>query len=106
MAKDIYAHIRNNPKFDELVTKRQRFAVVLSVIVLVLFYGFIMQVAFFPEVIGKQIGDGKLTYGEVARFFQFVFFVLLTWLYVRRANTEFDQINEELINEAIAGDQL
>jgi uncharacterized membrane protein (DUF485 family) len=57
-------------------------------------------------VIGKQIGDGKLTYGVVAGFFQFVFFVLLTWLYVRRANTEFDQINEELINEAIAGDQL
>ena len=106
MAKDIYAHIRNNPKFDELVTKRQRFAVVLSVIVLVLFYGFIMQVGFFPEVFGKQIGDGKLTYGVVAGFFQFVFFVLLTWLYVRRANTEFDQINEELINEAIAGDQL
>ena len=106
MSKDIYAHIRNNPKFDELVTKRQRFAVVLSAIVLVLFYGFIMQVAFFPEVIGKQIGDGKLTYGVVAGFFQFVFFVLLTWLYVRRANTEFDQINEELINEAIAGDQL
>ncbi len=57
-------------------------------------------------MIGKQIGDGKLTYGVVAGFFQFVFFVLLTWLYVRRANTEFDQINEELINEAIAGDQL
>lgn len=105
MAKDIYAHIRNNPKFDELVTKRQRFAMVLSAIVLVIFYGFILQVAFFPEVIGKQIGTGKLTYGVLAGLFQFVFFVLLTWLYVRRANTEFDRINEELIDEAIAGEQ-
>ena len=26
-------------------------------------------------------------------------FVLLTWLYVRRANTEFDRLNEVLIDE-------
>ena len=44
--QDIYAHIRNNPKFDELVTKRRRFAMVLSAIVPTMFYGFIMQVAF------------------------------------------------------------
>ena len=107
MAKDIYAHIRNNPKFDELVSKRRRFATILSIIVLVLFYGFIMQVAFFPEVIGRQVGSGKFTYGVIAGFFQFSFFLLLTWLYVRRAITEFDRINEELIDEAIAaGDKL
>ena len=106
MSKDIYAHIRNNPKFNELVSKRQRFAVILSVIVLVLFYGFIMQVAFFPEFIGHPIGSAKLTYGVLAGFFQFVLFVFLTWLYVRRANTEFDRINEELIDEAIAGSQV
>ena len=103
MAKDIYAHIRNNPKFDELVRKRQRFAMLLSAIVLVLFYGFIMQVAFFPEVIGRSISSGKLTYGVLAGFFLFIFFVLLTWLYVRRANTEFDRINAELIEEAVLG---
>ncbi len=105
MAKDIYAHIRNNPKFDELVSKRQRFALVLSVIVLVLFYGFILQVAFFPEMIGWSIGGGKLTYGVVAGFSLFVFFVLLTWLYVQRANTEFDRLNEALIEDAIKGDK-
>ncbi|HKM37719.1 MAG TPA: DUF485 domain-containing protein [Thiopseudomonas sp.] len=105
MDKDIYAHIRNNPKFNELVTKRRRFAAILSIIVLVIFYGFIMQVAFFPEVIGRSIGSGKLTYGVVAGFSQFAFFLLLTWIYVRRANTEFDRINEELIDEAIAGDK-
>ena len=103
MAKDIYAHIRNNPKFDELVSKRRRFATILSIIVLVVFYGFIMQVAFFPEVIGQPVGSGKLTYGVIAGFSQFIFFLLLTWMYVRRANTEFDRINEELIDEAIAG---
>lgn len=103
MAKDIYAHIRNNPRFAELVSKRQRFALVLSVIVLVLFYGFILQVAFFPDMIGWSIGSGKLTYGVVAGFSLFVFFVLLTWLYVRRANTEFDRLNEQLIEDAIKG---
>ncbi|WP_205340545.1 DUF485 domain-containing protein [Denitrificimonas caeni] len=105
MEKNIYAHIRNNPKFDELVTKRRRFALVLSAIVLVLFYGFIMQVAFFPEVIAMPIGSGKLTYGVMAGFSQFSFFLLLTWLYVRRANTEFDRLNEALIDDAVTGGQ-
>lgn len=106
MEKNIYAHIRNNPKFDELVTKRRRFALVLSAIVLVLFYGFIMQVAFFPDVIAMPIGSGELTYGVVAGFFQFSFFLLLTWIYVRRANTEFDRLNEALIDDAITGGQV
>jgi uncharacterized membrane protein (DUF485 family) len=29
-----------------------------------------------------------------------IFTILLTWIYVRRANTEFDAINEALIKEA------
>lgn len=106
MAKDIYAHIRNNSKFKELVQKRQRFAMILSVIVLLLFYGFILQVAFFPEVIARPIGSSQLTYGVAAGFFQFVFFVLLTGWYVQRANSEFDRLNEVLIDEAITGEKL
>ena len=39
MSSEIYARIRENPKFKELVSKRERLAWTLTGIVLVLFFG-------------------------------------------------------------------
>lgn len=104
MSSSVYAHIRRNPRFTELVAKRTRFAMVLSAIVLAIFYGFVLVVAFNPSVIGERVAEGStLTVGVAAGLFQFVFFWLLTALYVRRANTEFDSINNEVVHDALRG---
>lgn len=100
MSNTLYAHIRNNPKFDQLVKKRTRFAMTLSIVVWVIFYGFILLVAFKPELIGLKLGSGYMTLGIAAGIFQFVFFWLLICWYVYRANGEFDRLNEEIIAEA------
>ncbi|AKX44604.1 hypothetical protein AKN87_05445 [Thiopseudomonas alkaliphila] len=100
MSNHLYAHIRNNPKFQQLVKTRTRFALSLSLIVWAIFYGFILLVAFKPEVIGLPLGRGHLTLGIAAGLFQFSFFWLLIWWYVRRANGEFDRLNEQIITEA------
>ena len=101
MSISMYAHIRRNPRFTELVEKRTRFATILSVIVLAIFYGFVLLVAFAPELIGSKLSEGSnLTFGVVAGLFQFVFFWVLTLLYVRRANGEFDDINNEIVRAA------
>lgn len=97
----IYARIRGNPKFGELVARRSRFSTVLSIIVLVVFYGFVLAVAFDPVLIGTRLGEGSpLTVGVGAGLFMFVFFWVLTALYVRRANTEFDALTEEIVRDA------
>ena len=97
----VYARIRRNPRFTELVAKRQGFATLLSVIVLVIFYGFFMVVAFNPGVIGKRLSEGSyLTVGIAAELFMFIFFLLLTAYYVKRANGEFDAITTEIIRDA------
>ena len=101
MSSSMYAHIRRNPRFAELVAKRTRFAMILSVVVLTLFYGFVMLVAFAPELIAKRLSEGSnLTFGVAAGLFQFVFFWVLTLIYVRRANGEFDNINNEIVHAA------
>jgi len=101
MSVSMYAHIRRNPRFDELVSKRTRFATILSVIVLTIFYGFVLMVAFAPDVIGMRLSEGSnLTFGIAAGLFQFVFFWVLTLVYVRRANGEFDDINNEIVRSA------
>lgn len=101
MSTSVYAHIRRNPRFVELVAKRTRFATILSAIVLAVFYGFVLLVAFAPDVIGTRLFSGSnLTFGIAAGLFQFVFFWVLTLVYVRRANGEFDDINNEIVHAA------
>jgi uncharacterized membrane protein (DUF485 family) len=93
--------IRQNPKFQILVSRRGRFAWTLSAIVLVVFYGFVMLVAFNPAALGASLtGSSQVTVGFAAGLFMFVSFWLLTAYYVRRANTEFDAMTREVVEEA------
>jgi uncharacterized membrane protein (DUF485 family) len=101
MSSAMYERMRANPKFQELVTKRSRFAWTLAAIVMVLFYGFVLVVAFSPAVLGQPVGEGSmLTVGVAVEAFMFVLFWVLTVVYVRRANTEFDSLNREIVKEA------
>ena len=58
MSTAIYERIRNNPKFDELVAKRSRFAWTLTAIVLGIYFIFIMIVAFNPKLLATPIWAG------------------------------------------------
>ena len=100
----IYARIRSNPRFQELVAKRQGFATLLSIIVLTIFYGFFMVVAFNPKLIGQRLSEGSyVTVGIAAELFMFIFFWVLTAVYVKRANGEFDEMTAEIVNDAAKG---
>ncbi len=96
----VTARIRKNPKYHQLIATRGKYAWSLAAIVLVIFYGFAMTVAFNPGFLGQPIGDGLLTKGIVFIFSMFVFFWILTAVYVRRANTEFDALTAEIVDEA------
>ena len=97
----MYERMRANPKFQELVSRRSRFAWTLAAIVLSMFYGFVMVVAFNPVSLGQPIAEGSmLTVGVAVEFFMFVFFWVLTAIYVKRANSEFDALTQEIVKEA------
>lgn len=101
MSSEIYERMRVNPKFQELVATRGRFAWMLSIIVLILFYGFVLMVAYNPGALGQPVSEGSmLTVGVAAELFLFVLFWVLSALYVRRANTEFDDLTQEVIKQA------
>lgn len=101
MSKLTYERIRANPKFQELVAKRTRMSWLFAALVLGAYYGFIALVAFAPQVLHTQITSGRTTWGVVAGFGIVVLSWVLTGLYVRRANTELDGINNELLRESL-----
>ena len=97
----MYERMRANPKFQDLVARRGRFAWTLAAVVLSMFYGFVMMVAFSPTSLGQPVSEGSmLTVGVAVELFMFVFFWALTAVYVNRANTEFDALTQEIVKEA------
>ena len=102
MSNPLYEHIKRDPRYAELIQQRGRFATMLALMVIGVFFSFVLLVAFVPSAIAVRLFDGStLTVGVALGFFQFVFFCLLTWVYVRRANGEFDTLNEQIIQDAL-----
>jgi len=99
MTKEQVEQVKNNPKYQKLVRERSKFAWTLSIIMLVVYYAFIMTIAFSPETLGTKIGDGVMTLGiPVGIAIIFIAFIL-AGIYVRRANGEFDQLTKEVKEE-------
>lgn len=97
----IQDRIQANPKFAELVGKRTRFAILLSLLVLVPYYSFMMIVAFNPALLAQPLGEGWVTsIGFPIGAALVIGSWLLTGVYIRRANGEFDALNEEILAEA------
>jgi uncharacterized membrane protein (DUF485 family) len=93
--------IRNNPKFRELVSKRTKFAWTLSVIVLVMYFGFIALIAFNKALLATPLGDGiNTTVGFPLGVGVILTAIILTGIYVYRANGEFDELNRQIIEES------
>ena len=76
--------------------KRKHFAWALSAAMLVIYFGFILVIAFAPKVLGTPIGGGVMTVGIPVGLFVIVSAFVLTGIYVYRANSEFDPITRQI----------
>jgi uncharacterized membrane protein (DUF485 family) len=73
----------------ELARRRWRIAISLTVVMIVIYFGFISLVAFDKELLGRRLGSG-LSVGILLGAVVIVASWLLTWFYVRWANTHYD----------------
>ena len=103
MNNDICQQIENSAHYMELVEKRQRFAFILSIIMLVIYVGFILLIAFAPQWLGTPLHAGtSVTRGIPIGIVVIVISFVLTGVYVWRANGEFDRLNREVLREVKA----
>lgn len=99
MTKEQIEQVKNNPKYQKLVKTRSKFAWTLSIIMLVVYYAFIMTIAFDPSLLGAKMGSGVMTIGiPIGVGIIFIAFIL-AGIYVRRANGEFDALTREVREE-------
>ena len=65
-----------------------------------MYYGFIALIAFDKAFLAQPVGDGVTTLGIPIGLAVIVFTILITVMYVRRANTEFDALNQQILKDA------
>ena len=99
--QNVLDRVTANPKFHEFIAMRSRYSIIMAIVSASAYYGFILLVAFNKEFLANKLGAGMVTsVGVPLGVGVIVFTIVLTWIYVRRANTEFDATNEAIIKEA------
>lgn len=100
MSDPMVERIQRNPKYQQLKNTRSRYGWTLTILMLVVYYGYIGLIAFDKEFLARPLGAGVTTIGIPIGMAVIVFSVVITGLYVRRANGEFDRLTREIIEDA------
>ncbi|MGR7997332.1 MULTISPECIES: DUF485 domain-containing protein [unclassified Xanthobacter] len=101
MDNSLADRIAANPDYQRLKSTRSRFGWILTIAMLIVYYGFIVLIAFDKQVLAARIGAGVMTWGIPIGFGVIVFTILITAVYVRRANGEFDTLSEKIKAEVL-----
>jgi uncharacterized membrane protein (DUF485 family) len=91
-----YDEILADPRYQRLLKRRGRFTWGLSIIMLLAYFGYVALVAFDKPLLARPIGSGVTSLGIPIGVGLILLGILLTGIYVRRANREFDPLVKAL----------
>lgn len=97
-AQDVL-RIRDSQTFRELERKRNSFSWALTAVMLAIYFGFIFLVAFAGGFVATPI-SGPITLAFPLGIGVILSAVILTGVYVVRANTEFDALTRRIVGDA------
>lgn len=97
MKQEMVDRIKNDPDFIHLVKVRSKFAWTLTIVMLVIYFGFVLTIAFDPSILGTPLSEGSVTtVGIPVGIGVIISAFILTGIYVRRANGEFDELTARI----------
>jgi uncharacterized membrane protein (DUF485 family) len=100
MSDPVVDKIQKNPKYLALRKKRNSIGWALTLLMMVVYYGYIALIAFNKPFLAQPIGSGVTTLGIPIGMGVIVFTVVITAIYVRRANNEFDSLTSDILKDA------
>ena len=98
---DLVKRIARDPKYQELRAKRNRLGWTLTWAMMLVYYGFILLVAFDKSFLAQRLGDGVMTLGIPIGFGVIVFTIAITAYFVSRATAEFDTLTAAVVRGAL-----
>jgi uncharacterized membrane protein (DUF485 family) len=97
MNKELVDKIKNDPNYKELVSKRSSFSLKLTIAMLVVYFAFILTIAFDPALLGTPLAEGSVTtVGIPVGMAVIIFAFVITGIYTKRANSEFDDLTNKI----------
>ncbi len=100
MSDSVVAKIEANPKYHALKKKRNSFGWLLTILMMVVYYGYIALIAFNKPFLAQPIGSGVTTLGIPIGMGVIIFTIVITAIYVNRANGEYDRETAEILKDA------
>ena len=99
MDEQTLARIKGDPNYQALVKERSSFGWTLAILTLVLYFGYIAIVAFAPGLIATKV-SGSITVGIIMGAGLILLSILLTGIYVMRANSRYDELTRAIVSSA------
>ncbi|HNE61155.1 MAG TPA: DUF485 domain-containing protein [Ottowia sp.] len=100
MSDPMVERVQRNPKYQQLKQARSRFGWLLTILMLVVYYGYIGLIAFDKEFLARPLGSGVTTLGVPIGMAVIVFTIAIVGIYVRRANREYDALTRDILEDA------
>lgn len=100
MTDSVATRIQSHPRYQQLRRERNRFGWQLTALMLTVYYGYIALIAFNKPFLAQPIGAGVTTLGIPLGVFVIVFTIVITGIYVRRANNRYDALTQDILRDA------
>ncbi len=89
--------IKKHPSFIKLQKERRKLALILSSLVLLIYFSFILSIAFAPQLLSAPVASGSvITVGIPIGIAIILLSFILTGIYVYIANKQFDRYTQEI----------
>jgi uncharacterized membrane protein (DUF485 family) len=89
--------VQSDPQFQELVRRRSRLAWLLTALMIAIYFGFVLTIAYNKEFLAQSLSGGVTTVGIPVGLGVILSAFVLTGIYVARANTAFDDLTKQII---------
>ena len=100
MTTDVVARIQANPKFHKMVSIRNKYSNIMTVLMLIAYFGYILLIAFNKPFLATKVAPGAvMSVGVPMGIGVLVFTIVITWIYVKKANGDFDAMKDEVVQE-------
>ena len=93
--------VERSPEFRELIKRKKAFVIPATLFFLAWYFGFIFLAGYAPDFMGREFITDGMTVGYALALSQFVMTWVLGWLYLRKADREFDPLAATARDRAI-----
>src|SRR5215207_6594582 len=94
--------VERSPEFRELIRRKKAFVIPATAFFMAWYFGFIILAGYAPDFMGREFITDGLTVGYALALTQFVMTWVLGWMYLRKADREFDPLAERAREAALS----